>query len=257
MSCDHDLLHAGRRAADALDRQPVAGRLQGHRGIARGQYRKELGQPAPSLAGVDEALPIGDGEIDRRERARAQDGAGDDDAGAGLLMDHQIGADREHAGLQQHAQDFGGRAEPAADVAGAALVAHILPVGVAPASRHMADHTHGGERLGVAAAGFGEAVAHDGRLGRRLVGRAHEELGHHGQYDENDGAGQRGQADERMEYKTDREIERDPWQIEQRNRAEAGQISTDGVEIAQAAGCPRCGRRCATASAPACRRLGR
>ena len=55
----------------------------------------------------------------------------------------------------------------------------------------------------------------------------------HGQRDENDRAGQRGQADQRMKDKADGEIERHPRQVEQRNRAEAGQKRADGVEIAQ------------------------
>jgi len=36
-----------------------------------------------------------------------------------------------------------------------------------------------------------------------------------------------------MEGKADREIERDPGQIEQGDRAEAGEIGADGIEVAQ------------------------
>ena len=50
-------------------------------------------EAVPALARGDEALPVRDREIDRRQRPRAQDRARDDDAGGGFLMDHQIGAD--------------------------------------------------------------------------------------------------------------------------------------------------------------------
>ena len=110
-------LAAGRRGADAFDRESPGRRLQRHRRVASGRPSSRSGQALPALARGDEALPVGDRKIDRRERARAQDRAGDDDAGGRLLVDHELGADREHAGLQHHAQHFRHRAEPAGDVA--------------------------------------------------------------------------------------------------------------------------------------------
>ena len=65
------LLLAGRRDADVLDRQPLAtGSCSGIGVRLRGQQREQPVQPVPALAGGDEALPVGDGEIDRRQRAR-------------------------------------------------------------------------------------------------------------------------------------------------------------------------------------------
>jgi hypothetical protein len=176
---------------------------------------------------------MGDGEIDRRQRTRAQDRSGDDNAGRRFLMDHQIGADREDGGLKHQAQHLGDGAEAAADVAGAPLVAQKLAVCVAPALRHAGNHAHGGERLGVATAGFGEAVARDGRFGCRLARRAHERLGQQRKRNEHDRPGECGKADERMEGKADCQIKRYPGQIEQGDRTEAGEIRADGVEIAQ------------------------
>ena len=68
--------------------------------------REKLGQPAPALAGADEALPVRYRQFHRCERARRQDRARDDDAGGGLLVDDEIGADRQHRRLEHHAQDF-------------------------------------------------------------------------------------------------------------------------------------------------------
>ena len=84
-----------------------------------------------------------------------------------------------------------------------------------------------------------------------LVGRAHENFGQQRQRDEHDGADQRRQADQRMECEADGEIERHPGQIEQCDRAEAGQKRADGIEIAQRLQCRRRGRRPSKAFAPA------
>ena len=96
-SLHDDLLD--RRAAPALTLSTVSVVTGGCSGIGarcRGQDRQQLVQPVPALPRGDEALPVGDREIDRRQRARAQDRARNDDAGGGLLVDHQVGADGEH-----------------------------------------------------------------------------------------------------------------------------------------------------------------
>ena len=125
-----DLLAAGRHDADALDDEAVgtAAAAPSASGLGR-QQREQIGETLPALPGADEAAPVGDRQIDRRERARAQDRAGDDDAGGGLLIDHEIGADREHARLQHHAQHLGCRSEAAGDVAGAPLARQVFGVG--------------------------------------------------------------------------------------------------------------------------------
>ena len=132
-------------------------RLQRHRVRLRRQQREQLGQPLPALPRGDEAAPVGDREIDRRQRARAQDRAGDDDAGGRLLIDHEIGADaRARPTAASCAAPCDSRAEAAGDVAGAALARQVLGVGLAPARGDAAGHAHGGQHFGVAAAGFGE-----------------------------------------------------------------------------------------------------
>ena len=51
--------------------------------------------------------------------------------------------------------------------------------------------------------------------------------------DQDDGADQRGEADQDMEGKADREIERQPRQIEERARPHAAEERADIVEVAQ------------------------
>ena len=46
-------------------------RLQLHRRRRRRHYFQQIVQPVPALPGGDEALPVGDGQIDRRQRTRA------------------------------------------------------------------------------------------------------------------------------------------------------------------------------------------
>ena len=81
----HQPLRAGRRRAltfstcsDAAGRGRLIGVLRS------GSAGEQLRQAPPALPRGDEALPVGDGELDRRQRARREDGAGDDDAGRRL-----------------------------------------------------------------------------------------------------------------------------------------------------------------------------
>ena len=80
-------------------------------------------KPRPALAGGDEALPVGDREFDRSERPGDQDRGGDHDAARRLVVDDEIGADAEHAGLQRHAHHLREGAEPARHVRGLLLMA--------------------------------------------------------------------------------------------------------------------------------------
>ena len=93
-SCTTRRWRARRRGADALHRQARARRRQRHR------FASAAARPPSSSTSRcqlwrarDEALPVGDRQLDRRERARGQDRARDDDAGGRLLLDHEIGAD--------------------------------------------------------------------------------------------------------------------------------------------------------------------
>ena len=147
----------------------------------------------PALARGDKAFPVRDRQIDRRQRPGAEDRARDDDAGGGLLMDHQIGADREHRRLQHHAQHLGDRAEAAGDVAGALIARQIVLVGLAPAPGQPAGHAHRDQHFGVAPAGGGEVVAPRRQRHRLLGRRARQELGDQRQRHQDDGADQRGE----------------------------------------------------------------
>ena len=58
------------------------------------------------------------------------------------------------------------------------------------------------------------------------------DLGKDRQSDQHDGAEQRGQTDESMKQKTDREIDRHPRQIEERHRAASGEEAAYIVQVA-------------------------
>ena len=228
-----DALVARRHDADALDRQPLRRRLQQGLRVRRRHLLQQLVEAVPALARGDKTLPVRDRQIDRRQRPRAQDRARDDDAGGGFLVDHEIGADREHGRLQHHAQDFCDRAEAAGDVAGALIARQIGFVGLAPALGQASGHAHRDQHFGVAPAGGGQIVA-PRRQRHRLAGRrARHELGDQRQRHQNDGADQRGDAEQPVEGKADRQIERQPRQIEERARPHAAEERADIVEIAQ------------------------
>ena len=197
---------------------------------------EQFGQPLPALPGGNETTPVRDGEIDRRQGPRAQNRPGDNNAGRGLLVDHEPSADREDRRLQQQAQDFRRRAEPAADVAGASAGCDEITIELMPPFGNAADHTHCGDCLGVAPARFQERVTRHGKL-RGAAGRmAGLDLGDDCQGDKDDGAEQRSQSDQGVKQKTDREINRHPGQIEERDWAAAGQKAAHAVEVANGLG---------------------
>ena len=163
------LLRARRRHGSAPStREPCARRRQRHRRLLGRQPRQQLGQAAPALAGADEALPVGDRELDRRERARRQDRAGDDDAGRRLAAGSP---DRRRRRARPTAAPCGGpcdsRAEAAGDVGDALLGATCIARWLAPQRGRSGRHAHRVQHLGVAAAGLGEARC-AARRGRRL-----------------------------------------------------------------------------------------
>ncbi len=174
---------------------------------------------------------MGEGDLDRRQRARGQDRACDDDAGRGLLIDHQPGADAEHGRLQDHAQDPGKGGHAAGDVGDALLGGEIAPVVIVPQLVEAAAHAHGLHDLGIAAARFGEphATVGDGSgVARRLPG---QELGGHGDGDQDQAAHRRRPADQRMEHEADAEIERHPRQVEEGRRSHGRHEGADAVEV--------------------------
>src|SRR6187401_2024008 len=87
----------------------------------------------PALSGRYEALPVGNCEVHRRERARTQDRARDNDAGRRLLIDDQVRANTQNGRLQQHPQDLRCRSKSYGDVAAYALAGKISLVRCFPA----------------------------------------------------------------------------------------------------------------------------
>ena len=170
-------LRARRRDAREVDGERLRRRRKRHRRRLGGKEREQLVERVPALPGRGECLPVGDRKVDRGKRARAQNRAGDDDAGGRLLVDHEPGADREHGRLQKHAQHFRGRRKSAGDVAGLLLAGDEFPVGLAPARAQPAVHAHRDQRLGVAPARFGEAVARDAKPDHLLARVARVDLG--------------------------------------------------------------------------------
>jgi hypothetical protein len=78
--------------------------------------RQEIVEAPPALSRGNEATPLRDRELDRRQGSRGQDRAGDDDAGRGLLVDDQPGPDTEDARLQRHTQDLRQAAQSGGDI---------------------------------------------------------------------------------------------------------------------------------------------
>ena len=233
-----DPLRAGRHDAHRFDRQGMLGPGQRQARRFGGDLVQKDVEPSPALPRRHEAAPLRDREFDRRQGTRGQDRARDDDAGRGLLVDHQPRADAEHARLQRHAQHLGEPAEPGRDVGGALLGGHVVLIAVAPQGAQPARHAHRMDGFGVAPVRLGQAVATAGM--KRRLGRwfARHDLGEQRDRDEDQSAGGRHDADQRMEQVADGEIERHPGQVEQRRRAHRRQERAHLVEVAQ--GCRPC-----------------
>ncbi len=81
-------------------------RLKRHGLGLLGKQRQQLVERMPALPGRDKSLPVARWR-GRPAQARARSGSNrNDDAGGCLLIDHKIGANREHGRLQHHAQHF-------------------------------------------------------------------------------------------------------------------------------------------------------
>ena len=187
----------------------------------------------PALPRGDKALPVGDGEIDRRQRPCAQDRTGNDDACGSLLIDDQIGANAEHSGLQHHPHHLGNRAKAARNITGPLIGCEIIAIGFFPPLADTACHAHGGQHLGVAAAGERQILTPHRQRRGALHGIMRQVFGQDGQCDQEHSATQRGQTDQRMERETDGEVQRQPWQIEQRTRPHPGEERAHIVEVAE------------------------
>ena len=102
---------------------------------------------------------MGDRAVDRPERARGEDRAGDDHPSRSLTIDNQPGAGGEDQRLEQLAEGLREGAH-----GGEAFARRIVHFGVGfaqpfPPAFDLATHAEGADHLRVAAAGFEEAGA--------------------------------------------------------------------------------------------------
>jgi hypothetical protein len=147
-------------------------------------------------------------------------------------MDHQPGADREQGGLQHHAQNLRHRTKAAGDVARARGARDVAAVEVAPVLGDAGGHAHGRDRLGVAPARLHQRAARCRELRGAARRAPRQHFGQQGQGDEDDRAAERGKPDIGMEQKAHAEVDRQPRQVEQSDRAGAGEEAAYGVEVA-------------------------
>src|SRR5262245_48716749 len=151
-------------------------------------------------------------------------------------MDDEVGSHSEHCRLQRQPQHLRDRAEAARRVARTSVAREVGLIEGIPAPREMRDHAHGQQGFGVAPAPFDHGIARLRQLGRRL-GRAEcEPFGQDRQEDQNDRSNRRGHADPEMKNEADREIDRYPRQVEQRNWTKPTEERVDAVKISHRPG---------------------
>ena len=93
-------------------------------------------------------------------------------------------------------------------------------------------HAHGRDRLGIAPARLHQRVARCSELRGAARRSPSQHFGQQGQRDEDDRAADCGKPDIGMEQKADAEVDRQPRQVEQSDRAGAGEEAAYGVEVA-------------------------
>src|SRR5215469_11268485 len=91
---DHQPLRAWRGDTNAFDREQRFWRWQRHYFLLLGKEREELVQSFGAFTRRHKALPVGNRQVNGRQRASAQYRACDNDPGGGLLMNNEKGADR-------------------------------------------------------------------------------------------------------------------------------------------------------------------
>ncbi len=135
----------------------------------------------PAEPGALDHRPAADRLFDRREGTAEKDRSGDHRAGGQLALQHEIGTEAEHGGLQEETEGLGGGGELAhpvarGDLGGDGAAAHLLPTlhrGAAHAERldHFALLAH---HLGISVALKGGSVGFCLRLaGENLVQERH------------------------------------------------------------------------------------
>ncbi len=189
-----DPVLARRRDGSVLHDERPRRRFERHRLGSWRQVAEQTRQALPALPRADKAAPIGDRQIHRSQGARSQDGSGDHDSGCRLLIDNEIGADRQNRRLQQHPQDLGKCTKPAAHIAGAAARSHEIVIELVPVLGDASCHPHRGDGFGIAAARLQKRIARRRELGGAACRAPGLDLGYDRQCDQDDGAGERGQA---------------------------------------------------------------
>lgn len=102
---------------------------------------QDLVETAVLRAGTDKAFPAADHQVDRRQGASQQDGAGNHQARIDFLLDRQIRTEAEDQRLHQHAEGLRHGCNHAALVARFRLQLQDLLLAQAPAAHQGRQHT--------------------------------------------------------------------------------------------------------------------
>jgi hypothetical protein len=216
--------------------QRTAGRGQCHAGVGGARAARIGLQPAPRGAGVHHALPAADQLRRRLQGPAEQQRRRDHDAGRRVLRHHEPGAERQHGRLHRllHRTRPGGQALAAfgeAGLAGAGLVVQVLPGGHRRAGHAHADHGFGAPQqlLRLALRGAALRLVRFGRL-------AGQELGQAAECHQQQRAGCRGGAEQRVQECDHGHVQHEPRCVEQRHEA-LGAEPAQRAQLLQQLGC--------------------
>lgn len=170
-------------------------------------------------------------EFEGGESPTEEEGRGEENTRAAVAIDHQIRADGENAGLERHAGGLRNRTHGTGDVRDMLLGKEIVLVRLVPAAGEMRLHAHREDDIGVAASRIRHGASPHALLVHDLQGSACEPVGQERDPDEEQGAADRGQADQRMKEEAGREVEGHPGQIAEGDGCRAREEAAELVEV--------------------------
>jgi hypothetical protein len=195
-------------------------------------HGEHLRQPQPTLPRGHERLPVRDRELDRRERARRQDGGREHHACGRLLIDHEIGAEPEHGGLHHDAKHARQAAEQGGDVVGRLLRLQIGIARLQPALGHVRAHAERVEQRRVATRRLGELVARRRQLRGAPARTSGEHLGEEREQAHQHRPDEDAKAHQGVKQKAYPHVERHPGQIEEGGKPHARHECAHIVQVA-------------------------
>jgi hypothetical protein len=200
-------------------RAQLTGRLRQRHGFSRfRRLHHQHRQPVPGRPEIEKRLPVTNSLLNRRQRARHDDGGSNHRAWRNLLADRKPRPQRKDTGLEHQPQSARERRRKSATIGCKGLRVESLLLLRRPARPQGTGHAHHPRHLGIAQRLLGHGLCRHGcllGLGGGLPDQPVVDKGQRRQEHHRDG---RGNAKYRMQHVDHGQIDRRPRHVEKRKR---------------------------------------